>query len=299
MLRLRAAEAADVPILFQLIGELADYERLRHKMVGDINDLHRHLFAEPRYAHALVAEWDRAAAGFALYFFNYSTFLCRPGLYLEDLFVRPAHRGHGIGLALLTALEQRARDARLRPPGMGGARLERVRDRVLPPLRRAAAAGLDPVSQGAEQPAPGVSIAPAAPAPWRCHQVVVPVAAPEAARRGSHAAGEETAEIGRVLESQVVGDLGDRHAGVAQLALGLDQHARMDQLRRRLAGGCARRPCAARPATCRARARTPRGRDGRDNSAPPPGESGPPARARDWPHSVPAPRCFPLCAADW
>jgi GNAT superfamily N-acetyltransferase len=110
MLRLRAAEAADVPVIFELIGELADYERLRHKMVGDINDLRRHLFGEPRFAQALVAEWDGAAAGFALYFFNYSTFLCRPGLYLEDLFVRPAHRGRGIGLALLTALEQRARE---------------------------------------------------------------------------------------------------------------------------------------------------------------------------------------------
>jgi GNAT superfamily N-acetyltransferase len=110
MLRLRAAEAADVPVIFELIGELADYERLRHKMVGNPDDLERHLFGEPRFAHALVAEWDGVAAGFALYFFNYSTFLCRPGLYLEDLFVRPAHRGRGIGLALLTALEQRARE---------------------------------------------------------------------------------------------------------------------------------------------------------------------------------------------
>jgi GNAT superfamily N-acetyltransferase len=109
MLRLRTAQAADVPLIFELIGELADYERLQHKMVGNANDLERHLFGEPRFAHALVAEWDGVAAGFALYFFNYSTFLCRPGLYLEDLFVRPAHRGRGIGLALLTALEQRAR----------------------------------------------------------------------------------------------------------------------------------------------------------------------------------------------
>jgi GNAT superfamily N-acetyltransferase len=111
MLQLRAAEAADVPVMFELIGELADYERLRHKMVGDANDLRRHLFGEPRFAHALLAYWNAAPAGFALYFFNYSTFLCRPGLYLEDLFVRPAHRGRGIGLALLQALEQRARDA--------------------------------------------------------------------------------------------------------------------------------------------------------------------------------------------
>jgi GNAT superfamily N-acetyltransferase len=111
MLRLRAAEATDVPVIFQLIGELADYERLRHKMVGKQDDLRRHLFGEARFAHALMADWDGQAAGFALYFFNYSTFLCRPGLYLEDLFVRPEHRGHGIGLALLAALEQRARDA--------------------------------------------------------------------------------------------------------------------------------------------------------------------------------------------
>ena len=111
MLRLRAAETTDVPVIFQLIGELADYERLRHQMVGDVNDLRRHLFGEPRYAHALMADWDGVPAGFALYFFNYSTFLCRPGLYLEDLFVRPEQRGRGIGLALLTALEQRAREA--------------------------------------------------------------------------------------------------------------------------------------------------------------------------------------------
>ncbi len=111
MLRLRAAEVADVPVIFQLIGELADYERLRHKMVGKQDDLQRHLFGEARFAHALMADWNGQAAGFALYFFNYSTFLCRPGLYLEDLFVRPEHRGHGIGLALLAALEQRARDA--------------------------------------------------------------------------------------------------------------------------------------------------------------------------------------------
>jgi GNAT superfamily N-acetyltransferase len=117
MLGLRTAEAADVPVIFALIGELADYERLRHKMVGSIDDLRRHLFGEPRFAQVLMAEWDGETAGFALYFFNYSTFLCRPGMYLEDLFVRPAHRGRGIGLALLAALEQRARD-------MGCGRLE-------------------------------------------------------------------------------------------------------------------------------------------------------------------------------
>jgi GNAT superfamily N-acetyltransferase len=111
MLRLRAAAEADVPAIFELIGELADYERLRDQMVGRIEDLRRHLFSEPRFAYATLAEWDGQLAGFALYFFNYSTFLCQPGLYLEDLFVRPAHRGRGIGLALLQSLEQRAIEA--------------------------------------------------------------------------------------------------------------------------------------------------------------------------------------------
>lgn len=110
MLRLRPADEADIPVIFQLIGELADYERLRAHMIGAIEDLRRHLFGEPRFAHALIAEWDGATAGFALYFFSYSTFLCRPSLYLEDLFVRAEYRGRGIGLGLLRALEQRARD---------------------------------------------------------------------------------------------------------------------------------------------------------------------------------------------
>jgi GNAT superfamily N-acetyltransferase len=70
--------------------------------------LRRHLFAEPRYARVIMADWEGQIAGFALYFFNYSTFLCQPGLYLEDLFVRPAYRGRGIGLGLLKALEQLA-----------------------------------------------------------------------------------------------------------------------------------------------------------------------------------------------
>jgi len=110
MLRLRAADESDVPVIFELIGELADYERLRTQMVGSPDALRRHLFGEPRYAHALMAAWNDTVAGFALYFFNYSTFLCQPGLYLEDLYVRPEFRGRGIGLSVLRSLEQRARD---------------------------------------------------------------------------------------------------------------------------------------------------------------------------------------------
>jgi GNAT superfamily N-acetyltransferase len=110
MLKLRPAHADDLRVIHQLIGELADYEQLRDQMVGNIEDLRRHLFGEPRFAYAMIAEWDGQPAGFALYFFNYSTFLCRPGLYLEDLFVRPAFRKRAIGHALLTALEQRAHE---------------------------------------------------------------------------------------------------------------------------------------------------------------------------------------------
>ena len=110
MLTIRAALPGDLTVIHRLIGELADFERLRDQMVGSIEDLRRHLFGEPRFAHALIAEWDGQPAGFALYFFNYSTFLCRPGLYLEDLFVRPVFRKRAIGHALLSALEQRARE---------------------------------------------------------------------------------------------------------------------------------------------------------------------------------------------
>jgi len=110
MLCLRAADESDVPVIFELIGELADYEQLRAQMVGSLDNLRRHLFGEPRFAHALMAVWNGTVAGFALYFFNYSTFLCQPGLYLEDLYVRPEFRGRGVGLSLLRSLEQRARD---------------------------------------------------------------------------------------------------------------------------------------------------------------------------------------------
>ena len=104
----RAAEPRDVAAIHSLIGELADYEKLRHQFIGSAADLERHLFGPRPCAWALVAEVDGVVRGFALSFRSYSTFLCRPGIYLEDLYVQPAWRRHGIGRALLAALAQQA-----------------------------------------------------------------------------------------------------------------------------------------------------------------------------------------------
>jgi GNAT superfamily N-acetyltransferase len=105
---LRAATPADVPLIRDLIEGLADYERLRHECIATDALLHAGLFGERPYAEVVIAEWDGASAGFALFFHNFSTFLARPGIYLEDLFVRPAHRGRGVGKALLRHLAQLA-----------------------------------------------------------------------------------------------------------------------------------------------------------------------------------------------
>ena len=101
---IRPATNDDVPTIAALIRELGEYERLSHEVVLRESDLRRHLFGERRYAEVLVAEEQGAVVGFALFFHNYSTFLGLPGIYLEDLFVRPAHRGKGHGKALLLEL---------------------------------------------------------------------------------------------------------------------------------------------------------------------------------------------------
>jgi len=101
---LRAAEPRDVPAIVELIGELADYERLRHLVEVTPDTLMPHLFGERPTVECLVADVGAEVVAFALFFTNFSTFLGRPGLYLEDLYVRPAHRGSGLGRALLERL---------------------------------------------------------------------------------------------------------------------------------------------------------------------------------------------------
>src|ERR1700678_1619599 len=101
---IRAATPADVPAIHALILALARYEKLEHQVTGTADDLREHLFGVRRYAEALVADEGAAVVGFALYFHNYSTFLARPGIYLEDLFVLPDHRRRGHGRALLGEL---------------------------------------------------------------------------------------------------------------------------------------------------------------------------------------------------
>jgi GNAT superfamily N-acetyltransferase len=104
-LAIRPATEGDVPLLLALICELAEYEKLAHEVVADEETLRRNLFGEGRRgAEAVIAEHDGEPAGFALFFHNFSTFLGRPGLYLEDLFVRPRFRGGGVGKALLAHL---------------------------------------------------------------------------------------------------------------------------------------------------------------------------------------------------
>ena len=107
---LRTATEHDVPLIVRFIRELAEYERLAHECVATEETVRETLFGESRYAEVLVAEEDDQPAGFALFFHNYSTFLARPGIYLEDLYVRPEMRGRGIGKALLVRLAQIAEE---------------------------------------------------------------------------------------------------------------------------------------------------------------------------------------------
>lgn len=105
---IRSATPADVPIIFQLIQALAAYEKLSHAVTGTEESLRQHLFGDRPYAEVLLAETTAQVIGYALFFPTYSTFLTRPGLWLEDLFVLPGYRQQGVGTALLKALARLA-----------------------------------------------------------------------------------------------------------------------------------------------------------------------------------------------
>jgi GNAT superfamily N-acetyltransferase len=104
MLRIRKADAADVPTILSLIRELAAYEREPEAVVATEESLTRDGFGKAPRFHVLLASWDGETVGFAFYFFAYSTWRGSPVLYLEDVFVRPEHRRKGIGVALMRRL---------------------------------------------------------------------------------------------------------------------------------------------------------------------------------------------------
>lgn len=107
-LNIRPATKEDIPLVHWFIRALASYERLEDEVVVSAEMLEKNLFSENPFAQTLIAEWDNNPAGFALYYYNFSTFLGKPGIYLEDLFVKPDYRGLGIGKSLLRELARLA-----------------------------------------------------------------------------------------------------------------------------------------------------------------------------------------------
>jgi GNAT superfamily N-acetyltransferase len=103
----RDAVRADARLIVKFIEDLADYEKLRHEAVATAADIERELFGASPKVFCQIAEWDGRPAGIALWFYTFSTFLGRHGIWLEDLFVEPAMRGHGIGKGLLVDLAKR------------------------------------------------------------------------------------------------------------------------------------------------------------------------------------------------
>jgi GNAT superfamily N-acetyltransferase len=106
LIAISPAKESDVPVILSFIRKLAEYEKLSHMVVATEPHIREHVFGANPVAEVLLAYWDEEPVGFALYFRNFSTFLGQVGIYLEDLFVEPEHRGKGIGKALLIRLAQ-------------------------------------------------------------------------------------------------------------------------------------------------------------------------------------------------
>jgi len=106
----RLAEEKDIPMILWFIRELAQYERLEHEVSADEDSLRKSLFGARPYAEVIFVTADEEEAGFVLFFHNYSTFLGKPGIYIEDLYVRPEYRGKGLGKGLLKYISRLALD---------------------------------------------------------------------------------------------------------------------------------------------------------------------------------------------
>ena len=133
----------DIPVILELIRGLAEYEKLSHLVVATEERLRESLFRAQPFAEVLLARENGVCEGFALFFHNYSTFLAQPGIYLEDLYVRPHARGRGLGIALFRQLAQIALERRCGRHRMGSARLERTIHQLLQIARRGCHGRLD------------------------------------------------------------------------------------------------------------------------------------------------------------
>jgi GNAT superfamily N-acetyltransferase len=107
---IRPAIEEDAPVIFSLIKELAEYEHLSHEVVASVKDIRKTLFGKRPFAETLIGEVERNPVSFALFFYNFSTFLGKPGIYLEDLYVQPEHRGKGFGSKMLAHIAALAKE---------------------------------------------------------------------------------------------------------------------------------------------------------------------------------------------
>ena len=107
---IRPAIEEDAAIIYSLIKELAEYEHLSHEVTASVNDIRKTLFGNRPFAEILIGEYEGHPISFALFFYNYSTFLGKPGIYLEDLYVQPEHRGKGFGSKMLAHIAALAKE---------------------------------------------------------------------------------------------------------------------------------------------------------------------------------------------